>query len=270
MLLADFYILYNGHHMFFNQRIKFLNIFIDNLSHSEALDKIESFIKNDIHNVVIPTNVDCLVKLQKDNDLLCSYESADVVLADGVPIIWGSKLLGTPLKEKVSGSDIFPKLCERASQKKYSIFFLGGIKGIGEKASIKLKLDYPDLDIVGTYSPPFGFEYDSHENKRIIELINKNSPDILCVFLGVPKQEKWLYQYRDQLDVKVSICLGASLDFIAGKVKRAPVWMQKNGLEWLFRIFQEPKRMFKRYFIDDFVFFPLFIKFFILKRLLNR
>ena len=124
--------------------------------------------------------------------------------------------------------------------------------------------------MTGVYSPPFGFEDEALENEKILKLINMHKPDILCVGLGAPKQEKWIYKHRDQLKVKVSLGIGASFDFVAGNVQRAPIWMQNNGLEWFYRTMQEPKRMLKRYFIEDLVFFPMVLKFFMLKRLLKR
>ena len=251
-------------------KISFFNIVIDNLSMSETLATIDEFVASDKHKIVVTPNVDHLVKLQTDKVFLSAYQSANLVLTDGVPLLWAAKIMGTPIKEKVSGSDLFPKLCERAALKNYSLFFLGGLEGVAEKAFQKLKEDYPDLNVIGVYSPPFGFEDKALENEKILKLINIHEPDILCVGLGAPKQEKWLYKHRDQLKVKVSLGIGASFDFVAGNVKRAPIWMQNNGLEWLFRTFQEPKRMFKRYFIEDLIFFPIVLKFFILKRLLKR
>jgi len=242
-------------------KISFFNIVIDNLSMSETLATIDEFVASDKHQIVVTPNVDHLVKLQTDKVFLSAYQSANLVLTDGVPLLWAAKIMGTPVKEKVSGSDLFPKLCERAALKKHSLFFLGGLEGVAEKASRKLKEDYPGLNVTGVYSPPFGFENEALENEKILKLINMHKPDILCVGLGAPKQEKWLYKHRDQLKVRVSLGIGASFDFVAGNVQRAPIWMQNNGLEWFYRTMQEPKRMLKRYFIDAVLFIPLIVKY---------
>ena len=178
------------------------------------------------------------------------YKGADLILTDGVLLIWISKFLKETIKEKISGSDLFPKVCELAAKQKYKVFLLGAEEGIAEKAARNLKAKYPGLEIIGTLSPKFGFEKDEIEIDNIIELINIAKPDILFVGLGAPKQEKFIFKYKDRLKVPMSLAIGASIDFEAGKVKRAPIWMQKSGFEWFYRILMEPKRMSKRYFND--------------------
>lgn len=243
-------------------RTPFFNTFVDNVTLREAIDVIDSFVTADSgHHYVVTPNVDHIVKLQKDKEFLKLYNRADLILTDGVPLMWAAKFFGTPLKEKVSGSDLFPELCKHAAEQNQTMFFLGGLEGVADKAKKELENRYPNLQVVGTYSPPFGFEHDEVENQKIIDMINDLNVDILCVGVGAPKQEKWIYNNREKLNVKVSLGIGASFDFIAGTVVRAPLWMQKVGLEWLDRTIKEPKRMFKRYFIDDMVFFPLMFKY---------
>ncbi len=243
-------------------RTPFFNTYVDNVTKSEAIDIIDDFVtENKKHNYVVTPNVDHIVKLQKDKEFLELYNKADLILTDGVPLMWAAKLFGKPLKEKVSGSDLFPKLCEHAAEKDMTMFFLGGLEGVANKAKDILEKEYPKLKVVDTYSPPFGFEKDKVENQKIVDMINSHKPDILCVGVGAPKQEKWIYNNMNQLDVKVSLGIGASFDFIAGTVKRAPLWMQNVGLEWFYRVMKEPKRMFKRYFVDDMKFFPLLVKY---------
>ncbi len=232
-------------------RIEFLNTKVDNLTMEEALKYIDKLIVKNSASYVVTPNVDHIVKLEEDEELKKVYENADLILTDGMPLIWISKLKKKPIKEKVSGSDLFPKLCNLAAKKDYSIFLLGARNGVAEKAAENLRNKYSGLNIVGTYSPTFGFEQDEKEIKYIIEIINKVKPDILAVGLGAPKQEKFIYKYRDELKVPISLAIGASIDFEAGNIERAPKWMQKNGLEWFYRLSKEPKRMFKRYVIDD-------------------
>ena len=232
-------------------RMNFLNIEVDNLTMNEAIDRAEELIIKKKPSYVVTPNVDHIVKLEDDKEFQDVYKNADLILTDGMPLIWISKIKGKPIKEKISGSDFFPKLCERAAQKGYSIFLLGAAEGVAAKAAKNLNKKYEGLNIVGTYSPSYGFEKKEDEIDKIIRIINESKPDILAVGLGAPKQEKFLYNYREQLNVPISLAIGASIDFEAGNIKRAPKWMHKNGLEWFYRLCKEPKRMFKRYIIDD-------------------
>jgi len=232
-------------------RIEFMNIHIDNVTTQEALEKITYLVENTKKSYVVTPNVDHIVKLQQDNEFLEIYKNASLILTDGQPLIWISKLYGKPIKEKISGSDLFPKACELAADKGYKMFFLGAAEGVADIAAQKLTAKYPGLDVIGTYSPQMGFENDPDELKKIIEIINELSPDILIVALGAPKQEKFFYRHKEQLNVSLALMIGASLDFEAGIVKRCPPWMSRYGLEWFYRLCMEPKRMFKRYLIDD-------------------
>ena len=242
-------------------RIKFMNTEIDNLTMKETLDEIDKLIvKNDKSYVVTP-NVDHIVMLETDVELKNIYRDASLILTDGKPLLWISKWYKTPIKEKISGSDLFPLLCEMAAKKGYSMFFLGAAEGVAAKAAENLKKKYNGLKIVGTYSPPYGFEKDEIESEKIIDMVKEAHPDILILGLGSPKQEKFVYHYCKDLGVPISLGLGASLDFEAGNIRRAPKWMSNHGLEWLYRLIKEPKRMFKRYIIDDCKIVKLIIKY---------
>lgn len=232
-------------------RIKFLNTEVDNVTMDEAICKIDELIKNKKPSYVVTPNVDHIVKLEYDKEFQDVYKDADLILTDGMPLIWISKLKGNPIKEKVSGSDLFPKVCELAAYKEYKVFLLGAAEGVAQKASENLKKKYKGLNVVGTYSPSYGFEKKEEEIDYIIKIVNELKPDILAVGLGAPKQEKFLYKYRNELNVPVSLAIGASIDFEAGTINRAPKWMQSSGLEWFYRLIKEPRRMFKRYLIDD-------------------
>lgn len=242
-------------------RVTFLNTEVDNLTMGEAIDKAEELIIKKKPSYVVTPNVDHIVKLEIDKEFQDVYKNADLILTDGMPLIWISKMRGNPIKEKISGSDFFPKLCERAAEKGYSLFLLGAAEGVAAKAAKNLKEKYEGLNIVGTYSPSYGFEKKDDEIKMIIEMINETKPDILAVWLGAPKQEKFLYKYKNELNVPISLAIGASIDFEAGNINRAPRWMQNCGLEWFYRLCKEPKRMFKRYVIDDFKIVKILIKY---------
>lgn len=232
-------------------RIKFMNTYIDNLTMKEALIEIGDLIKKRKNAYVVTPNVDHIVQLEKDKELGEVYKNANLILTDGKPLIWISKLYGTPIKEKISGSDLFPLLCQMAAKKNYTMYFLGAAEGVAAKAAENLMKKYPGLNVVGTYSPPWGFENDNEEMQKITNQIKQVNPHILIVALGCPKQEKFILHNHEKLGVPISLGLGASIDFEAGNIKRAPKWMANHGLEWLFRITQDPKRMAKRYLVDD-------------------
>jgi exopolysaccharide biosynthesis WecB/TagA/CpsF family protein len=242
-------------------RIKFLNTYIDNVTMDEALAEIDKFINDKNSHYVVTPNVDHIVKLEEDEEFREVYNNADLILTDGMPLVWISKLLKKEIKEKVSGSDLFPNVCKLAAEKNYSIFLLGAAEGVAQKAANVLQDKYKGLNIIGTYSPSYGFEKNKDEIKEIIRLINKKKPDILAVGLGAPKQEKFIYKYRNDLKVPISLAIGASIDFEAGNVKRAPKWMQSCGLEWFYRFIKEPNRMFKRYFVDDMKIMKVYLKY---------
>lgn len=232
-------------------RIKFMNTDIDNLTMAETLNEIDKLIQKKNCSYVVTPNVDHIVRLEKDEELQKVYKNASLILTDGKPLIWISKWYKTPIKEKISGSDLFPKVCELAANKNYTMYLLGAAEGVADTAARNLMKKYPGLNIVGTYSPPFGFEKNEQEMNKIKTQIQDVHPDILIVGLGCPKQEKFMYYHCKELGVPISFGLGASIDFEAGNIKRAPKWMSNHGLEWLYRFSKEPKRLFKRYFVDD-------------------
>lgn len=231
-------------------RIKFLNTYIDNITMSEAIDEIDRLVQLKKCSYVVTPNLDHIVQLEQGGELCEVYKNADLILTDGKPLLWISKIFGTPIKEKISGSDLFPRLCQRAAEKNYTMFFLGAAEGVAARAADNLMKKYDGLNVVGTYSPPYGFETNEVEMKKIEDMIKKANPHIIIVGLGCPKQELFILHYKERLEVPVALGLGASLDFEAGNVRRAPKWMAEHGLEWLFRITQDPKRLIKRYWND--------------------
>ena len=242
-------------------RQKFMNTEIDNLTMQEALETIDALIQENKNAYVVTPNVDHIVQLETNKELQDVYANASLILTDGKPLLWIAKWYGTPIKEKISGSDLFPLLCDMAAKKGYSMFFLGAAEGVAAKAADNLMNKYKGLQVIGTYSPPYGFENDSSEMNKIDAMIKKARPDILIVGLGCPKQEKFIYNNYKKLGVPISLGLGASFDFEAGNIKRAPKWMANHGLEWLFRITQDPKRLMKRYLINDMKIFKLAVKY---------
>lgn len=209
---------------------------------------------------IVTPNAQHINNFQRDALFREIYSKAFLAVPDGMSLVWAAKFLQTPVKGKVSGSNLFEKLCEIGASKPLKIFLLGGRPQAADRAAQVLEHRYPGLDIAGTYCPPHGFERDRQELATIDRKILAAAPDILFVGLGSPKQEKWIYANYQHLKVPVSIGVGISFEFVAGMVKRAPRWMQKSGLEWLFRLIVEPRRLWKRYVLGNPAFIWLIFK----------
>ncbi len=211
--------------------------------------------------IIVTPNVDHIVMLQGDAEMRHIYKNALFRFADGMPIVWLSRMLKNKhLPERVTGADLLIGICEKAAKTNLAIYFLGGNPGIAEQAATKLKHQFHNLKISGTYCPPFGFENNPVENELIINDINSRNVDILFIGVGAPKQEKWAAKHLDRLQVGPILCVGAAFDFAAGIIQRAPVWIQKSGLEWFWRLASEPGRLWKRYLVRDSRFIPLALK----------
>jgi len=197
-------------------------------------------------------NVDHLVQMDEDKEMRQLFEHAMFSFADGMPLVWFSKLfMQSPLPERVTGADLLPSVAHMAADRGVKLFFLGGNPGVAEQAATALTQLNPGLQVVGAYSPPFGFEHDEQESTRIVTMINESGADILFVGVGAPKQEKWAGSHLSELHTGPVLGVGASFDFAAGTVKRAPLFFQRSGLEWLWRLLKEPTRMWERYIIRD-------------------
>lgn len=242
-------------------RIKFFNIYIDNITMKEAVEKIDKLIQKRKCSYVVTPNLDHIVRLDSDRNFLKVYQNADLIVADGKPLIWISKRIGHPIKEKISGSDLFPRICELAANKGYTVFIMGAQEGVAAQAAENLKNKYRNLKFVGTYSPSMGFENKKDELYKMKQMILSSKPDILAVSLGSPKGEKFVFEHLEEYNVPLSISIGATIDFEAGNIKRAPKWMSEIGLEWLYRITQDPSRLIKRYFYDAIKIVPIIHKY---------
>ena len=242
-------------------RRKFMNTYIDNISKKEAIEHIEYCINNRIIGQVITPNVDQIVRLEWDDYFKKICENCELLLVDGHPLIWTAKLYKEPFKEKICGSDLMPELCSVASKKGYSIFILGAAPGVAQKAAEKLLKNNPGLKVAGVYSPPLGFENNKEEIDKINRILKESNADMLFVGMGVPKQDIFIYENMNIYQIPMSFSIGGTIDFIAGEQKRAPQWMRKIGFEWFYRLIKDPKRMFKRYIIDDSKFFLLVLKY---------
>ncbi len=246
-------------------RVDVLGVQIDPVTMAEAARVFEQMIEARHPHLVFNVNVDICMQARRDAELAAILRAADLVLVDGTPMMWAARLLGTPLPERVSGSDFLPRFCQGAAERGYRLFFLGAAPGVAERARQALKQLYPSLTVVGTYSPPFGFEHDDRENQRTIEQVRQASPDVLFVAFGAPKEQKWLHRFRDDLGVPVSMGVGSSFDYLGGRLRRAPRWMQILSLEWSYRLAQEPGRLWRRYLLND----PPFV-YYLIRHLLRR
>jgi exopolysaccharide biosynthesis WecB/TagA/CpsF family protein/anti-anti-sigma factor len=230
-----------------------LGVPFDNVTTAETIEAIDGMVASRQPHYLVTANVDFLVQAQEDVELRRILFDAHLVLCDGTPLVWASRLLGNPLLERVAGADLVPLLLRVAAEKGYRVFFLGATPESVRQAVENLKKLHPTLIIADYYSPPFNklLEMDHDEIKR---RILEAKPDLLFVSFGCPKQEKWIAMHYRSLGVPVSAGVGATIDFLAGMVKRAPLWMQRCGVEWIYRLAQEPRRLFKRYFKDLWVF----------------
>ncbi len=232
-------------------RMRFMNTYVDNVTEEEAIAHIEECIKKRKVGHVITPNVDQIVRIEKDPYFKKICDNAELLLVDGHPLMWIAKWYGKPIKEKICGSDLVPHLCKVASEKGYRVFLLGAAEGVAAKAAKNLEESYPGIQIAGTYSPPYGFENDQAELVRINSMLLESKADLLFVGMGVPKQDRFIYENMKSYQIPMSFSIGATIDFIAGEQTRAPRWMTNHGLEWIYRLFSDPKRMIKRYIVDD-------------------
>ncbi|MEZ5195377.1 MAG: WecB/TagA/CpsF family glycosyltransferase [Bacteroidales bacterium] len=238
-----------------DERISILNIKVDNIYKKDLLEKFES-------GVLITPNVDHLMKLQKDKEFYDLYQKADFITVDSQIVKHALRFLGTPVKEVITGSDFFPSFYNyHKDNPTIKVFLFGAAEGVAEKAMQIINKKIGREIIVGAHSPSFGFEKNEAECEKIIEIINASPANVLVVGVGAPKQEKWIFKYKEQLkNIKIHLAIGATIDFEAGNIKRAPKIYQKFAMEWLYRLMKEPRRLWKRYIIEDFPFFTLILK----------
>ncbi len=231
--------------------IDFLGIRLNNMSETEILDYVDYCVERRTPCQIVGVNVDQALRVIEDTYSNKIFHDAELVFIDGKPIVWMAKWLKRPICEKVSGPDLMLKLCKRAAKKGHKIFLLGARPSVVSQAAKNLEKDYPGLQCVGTYSPPFGFEKDPVEMDKIITMLRDSGADQLFVGMGSPKQDIFIYENMYKYQIPVSYSMGAALDFLGGGAKRAPKWMSDYGLEWFHRFLQNPERLYKRYFVND-------------------
>ena len=246
------------------KRIRLFGIDIDPLTMGEAVSYISALLakpQQSCHFVVTP-NVDHLVQLQSHSGLQLAYQQASLVVVDGKPVMWAANLLGQSVPNTVPGSDLVPAIFDDAQSKntRVKVYLLGAMPGVADRAKDEIHRQWPMVEVVGTLSPPLGFDKDEAVSQSVCKNVNDSGAALLLIGLGAPKQELWITKNAPYLTVNVALCIGATIDFLAGEKARAPMWMRKVGLEWLHRVLTEPKRLARRYLIDAIVFPQLVFK----------
>lgn len=235
------------------QTVSLLGIRVTRLTNAEALECLERFIESGRPHLVVTADSSGVVVARRDEEFRRIVNSADLVTADSAGIVWAARRLGQPLPERVSGCDLAERLCALAAQRGYSVFFYGAAPGVAEAAATNMQARYPGLRVAGTshgfLSPP--------EQEALVERIRAARPDILLVALGIPRQEKWIHAHRERLGVPVMIGVGGSFDVFSGRVRRAPLWMQRHGLEWIYRLASNPRKLAKVATLPRFVWMVL-------------
>lgn len=237
--------------------VEIFDMHISKLSYEQVCDIIcERIIRREPGYIATP-NVDHVCNYHRIPSFREVYNGAFLLLPDGTPIVWASRLFGDPLPQKLSGSDMVPRLCALAAGHGFSVHFFGGTDGAAEETAQRMQQEFPSLKVAGWYCPPFGFEKDPQESRKAVEAVRAAQPDICFVALGSPKQEFWMHRYHQESSAIVCLGIGGAFEFVSGRVRRAPAWVQATGLEWLWRLAHEPRRLWRRYLIDDLVFFKL-------------
>jgi N-acetylglucosaminyldiphosphoundecaprenol N-acetyl-beta-D-mannosaminyltransferase len=233
------------------RRVHIGGVPIDALDLEGAIWAIDDLVSRGEGGAVFTPNVDHVVEYGENPRLREAYRSADLSLVDGLPVVWASRLMGQALPERVAGSDLVLPLMRRASDRGWRVFLLGGQEGVAALAAERLSRSMPRLDVVGTLAPRIDMSEPREHRARIVEAVRSTRPHLVVVGFGAPKQELWIHESRDALAPAVLLGLGASIDFMAGTVPRAPEWMARSGLEWFYRLLREPRRLWRRYFLKD-------------------
>ncbi|HQY89860.1 MAG TPA: WecB/TagA/CpsF family glycosyltransferase, partial [Tepidisphaeraceae bacterium] len=230
--------------------IRLLGVELHRVTEVEAIQYILDRLDAERGGVVVTPNLDHLRRCRADKSFAAFVAEAELVVADGMPLVWASRIQGTPLPERVAGSDLISSLSAAAAERGRSIFLLGGSPGTAEGAAQLLKRNHPTLRVVGTCCPPIGFESSVEEYAKLEAQLAAARPDIIFVALGSPKQEQLIERVRRVLPQAWWLGVGVSFSFLTGHVRRAPKWVQSLGIEWVHRLCQEPRRLFKRYLVQ--------------------
>jgi N-acetylglucosaminyldiphosphoundecaprenol N-acetyl-beta-D-mannosaminyltransferase len=227
-----------------------LGVRVAALQIADVVAQMERWIRNrDGSRSIAATSMHGIVEAQRDATFKETLHSTDLVVPDGMPLVWLGRRAGYDLPRRVYGPDLMLAFCQQTAGRGYRHFLYGGEPGVPERLAESLKRRFPPTEICGTFSPPFR-SLTEGEDERIVRMISRAAPDVLWVGLGTPKQERWMHAHRDTLNVPVVVSVGAAFDFLSGRRNQAPSWVREHGLEWLFRLVQEPRRLWRRYLVD--------------------
>ena len=233
-----------------HRQIGIMGAYVDCVTLAEATQRVHEFIESGLPHQVVTVNVDFVRQAQSDKTFMEVINRCDLAIADGMPLVWASGWFGDRLPERVTGVELVDQCCGFASKEGYRVFLLGGANGVAQDAARVLTERHPGLQVVGAYSPPIG-QFSEEEDRKIVDMIKEARPHILLVAFGAPKQDLWIAKHQQSLSVPLALGVGGVFNFLTGRVKRAPGWMQQRGLEWLYRVTQEPTRLWRRYFVND-------------------
>jgi N-acetylglucosaminyldiphosphoundecaprenol N-acetyl-beta-D-mannosaminyltransferase len=239
-----------GHIEPLRPRVDLAGTLIDQVDRALAVEWIRRFLLSGRSHQIVTVNLDFVSIATRSPSFQQVINQADLAVADGMPLVWLSRLKGRALAERVTGVDLVDECCAMAAESGQGVFLLGAAPGIAEKAARELQVRYPGLRISGTYSPPIGM-LNRHEDEYMVKLVQDAAPGFLFVALGAPRQDIWIRDHLLQLNVPVAMGVGCALDLLAGSVTRAPHWIQRSGFEWAYRLAQEPGRLWRRYLLKD-------------------
>jgi len=228
---------------------KVLGVRVDAVQIPDVVNQMEFWIRERrrSHYIAV-TGMHGVSEAQEDRAFKSVLNSADLVVPDGMPLVWLGRLHGFSLKRRVYGPELMVAFCSQTSCRSYRQFFYGGAPGVAEELAKTLRTRFPGTQVVGTYCPPFR-PLTGEEKRDVLELISRMRPDVVWVGLSTPKQERWMYEYREEIEIPVMVGVGAAFDLNSGRIKQAPAWMQEHGLEWFYRLLQEPRRLWRRYLV---------------------
>ncbi len=236
------------------KRLRLFGIDFDVVTMRDAVNQLLVWVTrgwSERTRTLVTPNVNLTLRYQRETGFRQTIRQADLVVVDGAPLVWASRFVRKPLPERVAGSDLVYELFQLcAGEVPLKVFLLGAMPGVADRAAERIHRQWPSVRVVGTNSPPLGFEKDPEVNRDIVRQVNAANADVLIVGLGAPKQELWTFRFRDQLQVPVTLCVGATIDFLAGEQSRAPEWVRKSGFEWAYRAMTGPRRLARRYAAD--------------------
>ncbi|MGW4639195.1 WecB/TagA/CpsF family glycosyltransferase [Sphaerisporangium sp. NPDC004334] len=232
-------------------RVTVAGVTVDTLTEEQVVEHVVTALRQGRGGHVVTPNVDICRACSRDPEVRAIVEGADLAVPDGMPLVWASKLLGTPVPERITGADLIWSLSAAAASAGLSVYLVGGLPGVAVRAAEVLSDRHPGLRVAGVVSPPFGFETSAEGLAAVREALLRARPDLVFVGLGFPKQDRLIGLLRADLPQAWFVGCGSAIGFAAGAVRRAPEWMRRSGLEWLFRLAAEPGRLARRYLVDD-------------------